>query len=302
MNGDAEKRRHLADFAGQVCLQVGEMNKPHVRQISNVPPCPDIFPERPVRITVLFNPFAEIWHDLTLRRLKRRTNAPGRIVDGLIVCGIGIGVVIVKTPDHIASIPADVEVFGFGRKDEGIDGQMGFQKSPVRLLLDLGQLDVLRRYPQIEPRRHIGGWQTFLTVKQKLADDLLGPGRARLGVGADNDVVIAECVVVPDRRVEMVAVVLAGFFRPIRFRRGHFDVFPRCLHAGAPAPCLRRRTLGRPRLCTNPPKVLGPGSKCVAGAAGISLAILAAESSRLNSPSSRRRLMAEPCCAWTRRC
>ena len=68
-------------------------------------------------------------------------------------------------------------------------------------------------------------------VEDQLADDLLGPGGAGLGVGGDDDVVVAEDEVVPDRRVEVVVVQLARLARPDRgggvhglgLRRGSVD-------------------------------------------------------------------------------
>src|SRR5262249_23457232 len=50
--------------------------------------------------------------------------------------------------------------------------------------------------------------------KHELADDLLQPGRARLRVAGDDDVVVAELEVVPDRRIEVMIVQFAGLPRP----------------------------------------------------------------------------------------
>ena len=56
--------------------------------------------------------------------------------------------------------------------------------------------------------------RSVCAVEEELGDDLLHPGGAGLGVGGDDDVVVAEREVVPDGGVEMVVVELAGLLRP----------------------------------------------------------------------------------------
>lgn len=47
----------------------------------------------------------------------------------------------------------------------------------------------------------------------QLCYDLLHPSRARLGIRRDDDVIIAERKAVPDRRILMVVIDLAGLHR-----------------------------------------------------------------------------------------
>jgi hypothetical protein len=79
----------------------------------------------------------------------------------------------------------------------------------VGLLLECG--DCLGRhdaqvYPGAEGR-HV---DALGTAEDQLADDLLGPGRAGLGPGRDDDVVVAEVESVPAGGIHVVVVDLAG--------------------------------------------------------------------------------------------
>src|SRR3546814_7243135 len=58
-------------------------------------------------------------------------------------------------------------------------------------------------------------------LEDQLPDDLLDPGRARLGVGCDDNVVVAEPEVVPDRRIEVMIVEFPGLLRPCLHCRLH---------------------------------------------------------------------------------
>jgi hypothetical protein len=59
----------------------------------------------------------------------------------------------------------------------------------MRLRLDGRQFHLPGRHPQVEPGRDLGDVDPLGAVEDELADDLLGPGRAGLGIGGDDDVV-----------------------------------------------------------------------------------------------------------------
>jgi hypothetical protein len=124
-------------------------------------------------------------------------------------------VVIVQAEDHVAAVAADMDVFRAWREPERVKRQMGLNEAAMRLPLDGGQLHLLRRHAEIEPGRELGDRNVLGAIEHELGHDLLRPGGARLGVGADDDVVVAELEVVPDGRVEMVIVQLALLLRPM---------------------------------------------------------------------------------------
>ena len=106
---------------------------------------------------------------------------------------VRVGVVVVHAPHDVAAVAADVDVLRLRREDERVDRQMRLQEAPVRLRLDHRQLHLLRRHAQVEPGRHLGDRRARpRPSKMQLRDDLLRPGRAGLGVGRDDDVVVAE--------------------------------------------------------------------------------------------------------------
>jgi hypothetical protein len=80
----------------------------------------------------------------------------------------------------------------------------------VGLRLEGGELDLPGRHPQVDPGRNLRHGHVGRTAEDELAHDLLDPGRAGLGVGADDDVVGAEGEAVPDGGIEVVVVDVAG--------------------------------------------------------------------------------------------
>jgi hypothetical protein len=117
-------------------------------------------------------------------------------------------VVVVHAPHDVAPVAPDVDVLRLGREDEGIKGEVRLEEPSVRLRLHHRQLHLLRGNAQVQPRGHLGHLELRVRPQQHLGDDLLHPGRAGLGVGRDDDVVVAEPEVVPDRRIEVVVVQL----------------------------------------------------------------------------------------------
>ena len=69
---------------------------------------------------------------------------PGRVVQRLVPRGVGVGVVVVHAPHHVAAVAADVEVLGLRREAQRIDRQVGLQEAAVGLRLDQRQLHRLR--------------------------------------------------------------------------------------------------------------------------------------------------------------
>ena len=69
---------------------------------------------------------------------------------------------------------------------------------------------------QVEPGREFADRGMVFALEDELRDDLLHPGGAGLAVGGNDDVVIAEGEVVPDRRIEMMVVQLARLHGPGR--------------------------------------------------------------------------------------
>lgn len=83
----------------------------------------------------------------------------------------------------------------------------------MRLGLDHGQLDLTRGDPQIDPGADGSGRNVFGAIKDQLADNLLHPCRAGLGIGRDHDIIVAKADVIPERAVKVVIVQVTGLDR-----------------------------------------------------------------------------------------
>ena len=59
----------------------------------------------------------------------------------------------------------------------------------------------------------MGDFEILLSSEDELGNDLLDPRRSGLGIGRDDDVVVAEDEIVPNGRVKMVIVKLTGLLR-----------------------------------------------------------------------------------------
>jgi hypothetical protein len=86
---------------------------------------------------------------------------------------------------------------------------MRFEDSAMRLRFDLRQLHLLGRHPQVDPGREFCDRQRRISAEQHLRHDLLHPCGAGLGIGGNDDVVIAEAEVVPDGGIEMMVMQFA---------------------------------------------------------------------------------------------
>ena len=185
--------------------------KQHVRQRADRPPGPHVLPERPERMAVP-------------RRASRgsiaRMSTGGGSIGGPTRPGVSFSasyqvalalawwLYMLQTTSRPSR--ADVEVLRLRREDERVDRQVRLEEPPVRLRLDAPAASPpsaarADRATATSPRPS----RSAVAVEQQLRDDLLHPGRARLGVGRDDDVVVAESKIVPDRRVEVVVVELA---------------------------------------------------------------------------------------------
>ena len=155
-----------------------------------------------------------------------RTSSGGRSIGGPTRPGVsfsacvpglvGVDVVVVHAPHHVASVATDVDVFRLRREAERVDREVGLEEAPVGLRLD----DAAASPPWAAPAGRATGdisatSSVRIAVEEELGHDLLHPGRAGLGVGGDDDVVVAEREVVPDRRVEVMVVQLARLPRPL---------------------------------------------------------------------------------------
>ena len=78
------------------------------------------------------------------------------------------------------------------------------------------KFNFLRRNSQIHPWRDICDLKRWIAREQKLRKNLLHPSRARFRVRSNDDVIVSELEIVPDRRIKMVVVQLAGLYRPTR--------------------------------------------------------------------------------------
>lgn len=106
---------------------------------------------------------------------------------------------------------------------------MGFDEAAMGLRFERWKLHVLGWKPKIDPWGQLRHVDTSLTVEDQLCEDLLNPGRSGLRIGGDDDVIIPEVKIVPQRGIEMIVVKLARLVRP-----SEFFIF-RCIHR---PPCL----------------------------------------------------------------
>ena len=108
---------------------------------------------------------------------------------------------VVKAPHHVAAIATDVDVFCLRREHQCIHRQVSFHKTPMFLRLEVGP-ELRRRQAEIDPGGYIA-YRHFVgfAVEDELGDDLLHPGDAGLGVGREDDVVVAKLKIVPVSRI-----------------------------------------------------------------------------------------------------
>src|SRR5215831_18708795 len=92
---------------------------------------------------------------------------------------------------------------------------MRFQKTTVSLLFYERKFHFFGRNAQINPWRHLGHFQILGAIKNELRNYLLKPGGARLRIGSNDDVIVSEIETIPGGGIEMMAVHLTRFLRPL---------------------------------------------------------------------------------------
>jgi hypothetical protein len=70
---------------------------------------------------------------------ERWTAVDGASVENFEIVIGGIEVVVEEAPRGVSTIPANIDVFGLGRKHESVDGQMGFYAAPMGLGFKSGE-------------------------------------------------------------------------------------------------------------------------------------------------------------------
>ena len=129
----------------------------------------------------------------------------GNTQDGADVAGPDVGIPVVA---------GDVDVPGLRAHHERVGRQMGLDDAPVGL--SQHHLANLRRHDaHVPPGGDVADPHGGIAMEHELADDLLGPGGARFGVGADHDVPFAEREVVPESGIHVVVVDVAGLPREV---------------------------------------------------------------------------------------
>src|SRR5262249_40841476 len=114
-------------------------------------------PKRPPGVAIAIQPLAPVLVDIGRWRLEGWTSM---ILDGasvLVDLGLEVHVVVVEAPDDVATIAANVDVAGLGRKHECVDRQMRLDETPVRLPGEQLQFHGFRDNPMVEPGRHLLG-------------------------------------------------------------------------------------------------------------------------------------------------
>ena len=86
-------------------------------------------------------------------------------------------------------------------------------EAAMLLRFQRGELHVLGWDAQVEPGRKLLHRKPVAAAEHELAHDLLHPGGAGLGIGGDDDVVVAEAEIVPHRGIEVMVVQLARLLR-----------------------------------------------------------------------------------------
>ena len=98
-------------WPGRSRLQLGEVQEHHVRQVADRPPGAHVFPERPERVAVAREPFAEVLRDrVDADGSIGGPTRPGVSLRRLVPGRVGARVVVVHAPHHVAAVAADVEV------------------------------------------------------------------------------------------------------------------------------------------------------------------------------------------------
>src|SRR5262249_39214361 len=115
---DLQERRNPTDLPGHVALEIREMDESDVGEVANLPPAPNVLPERPEGVPIAVHPVAPVLPDVIRRRFDGRAYPTRRLVQRPIPGLVGVEMVVVHAPDDIASIAADVDVPRLRREAE----------------------------------------------------------------------------------------------------------------------------------------------------------------------------------------
>ena len=106
--------------------------------------------------------------------------------------------VVVQTPEHVAAIPANIEISGLGRKDQGFHRQMGLKKTAMGLGLKQRQSLLFGRKAAINPGRYGSYIDMLRPLPQQLRHNLLHPRGAGFAIRADDNIIITEFELIPN--------------------------------------------------------------------------------------------------------
>jgi len=200
---DFEESGNPANLAGQVSLQVGEVDEKDVGKVANGPPSPHAFPEGPVRISIAIKPFAPVLTYIGCCGLEGRPHESGRIVHQFKELTGMAPVMIVETPNHVPSIASNVNVASLWRNNESICWEVRLDETAVSLGCEKTQLRRNRR-PHVQPGGLRQGVALQIPSKDELTDNLLHPCSSGLGICRDDDIAVAKREIIPDPRIQMV--------------------------------------------------------------------------------------------------
>ena len=110
------------------------------------------------------------------RLFDRVANAARRVVERVIPLLGRVGMMVVHTPDRVAAITADIEVFRLPRENECVHGKVRLDEPPVGKVFEARD-DLRRHHAQIDPGRQVRDVDPFHAVENELAENLLNPGR-----------------------------------------------------------------------------------------------------------------------------
>ena len=114
-------------------------------------------------------------------------------------------------PHHIPAVPSDEDVFCTWTVDYRVEWRVCLDESPMRLCFEKSEGLLVCCDTHVQPWKDIEGTDFVGAGEDQPRDNLLHPGCAGCGPGADDDVVVSELEVVPDPGVEVVILDLVCF-------------------------------------------------------------------------------------------
>jgi len=187
------------DLATQVGLQVVEVDKEQVRQVSRRVPAPNCPPKRQSDrfLLVVLENVKEVLPGVRWRLQQGRSYTAGSVVDQLIEQRRGMVHVIVQAPERISAITRHEDIFCLRAEDKVLKGQVRFDEAAVLLRFQHPNHGFQGNGTEVEPGRCYIDGSFFGALEHELRDDLLHPSRSRFAPAGDDDVVRSELEVVP---------------------------------------------------------------------------------------------------------